>query len=345
VVHRQARLIVAARALAIALIGGGLATLAGVPASWLMGAMILAGAASVAGLDTRLPQPVISIAMVLIGITLGAGATPEIVARAASWPLSLLVLGASIVAVQMTVQRFLTGVAGWDRSTAFFAAVPGALTYVLMAAMGTGADLRKIAVGQSVRIFLLVAVLPTVISAVEPSQPVLMPPVIAGYGALAVLLAAGAAGGALFQVLKVPAGLLCGSLAASAVLHATGLVTGTLPTPAIIAVFVTLGAFVGSRFVGTTIALLSEIAVAALGAFLIAIGVASIFAAISAAITGVDLPQVLVAFAPGGLDSMTSLALALHMDLAFVSVHQLARFIAVAVATPLFARRAIKDNV
>ena len=335
---RSARLILPARALLIAAAGGVAATLVGLPASWLTGAMAFSAAASIAGLDMRLPPPLITFAMILIGTLLGAGATPEIVARATAWPLSVVILGVSVVAVQLAVQRFLTGFAGWDRTTAFFAAIPGAVSYVVVVAAAAGADVRKVAVSQSLRVFLLVALLPTIISAIE-SRPAVAPPlVVAGYAQLALLLAAATAGGLFLNWLRMPAGLLCGALAASAILHATGLVVGTLPLPGIVAVFVILGAFVGSRFVGTSLAFLGEIALASLGAFLVAIAVAVCFAGLSAAITKVDLPQVLVAFAPGGLDSMTSLAIALHMDVAFVAVHQLARFVGIALTTPIVVR-------
>ena len=54
----------------------------------------------------------------------------------------------------------------------------------------------------------------------------------------------------------------------------------------------------------------------------------------------IDIPfdQAIVAFAPGGLDAMMSLALALHMDTAFVAAHQFARFAGIAFGLPFFLR-------
>ena len=52
----------------------------------------------------------------------------------------------------------------------------------------------------------------------------------------------------------------------------------------------------------------------------------------------------LIAYAPGGLDAMTILAFALHLDPAFVGAHHLWRFFYVSVMMPLavayLARRA-----
>ena len=132
------------------------------------GAMIATTTASLAGFDTRLPLRLVDAVFLVIGITLGAGVSPEVVAGVAAWPISLAGLLLSVARLHLGVRAFLVHVAGWDRDTAFFSAVPGALSYVLAVASLTHADMRKVAVSQSIRIFLLVALLPSVITALEP---------------------------------------------------------------------------------------------------------------------------------------------------------------------------------
>ena len=137
-----------------------------VPASWLSGAMVAVTAASLGRLDTRLPAPVVELSFLLIGIALGAGLTPELLRSLGAWPFSLAVLVLTVILVTAGVRGFLVHVSGWDRETAFFAAVPGALSYVIAVADTAGADIRKVAVSQGIRIFLLVAALPAIIVAV-----------------------------------------------------------------------------------------------------------------------------------------------------------------------------------
>ena len=324
--------------LAIAVAGGAVATLLDMPASWLSGAMIATAAASLLGLDTRLPLKLIEVVMVLIGITLGAGVTPELIAGAGSWPLSLAGLALSVVLCQVAVQAFLTRVAGWDRKTSFFAAIPGALSYVLLLAESVRADVRQVAVAQSLRLFLLVAILPSLIAAVESQPMAAVTRPLADPPALILLLGAGAIASLVFRALRVPAAMLCGSLLASAVLHGTGFAMGNLPNPVIIATFVVLGASVGARFAHTDLAYLKRVGLASAGAFVVAMLVAGSCALLVAELLNEPLPQVLVAFAPGGLDAMTTLALALHMDTAYVAVHQLTRFIGIALTAPVVAR-------
>jgi uncharacterized protein len=328
--------------LAIAGAGGVLATFMGVPASWLSGAMVAATVATFAGLDTRLPIRLVDVVFLVIGVSLGAGVTPELVAGVTSWPISLAGLALTIAACVIAVREYLVRIAGWDRDTAFFSALPGALSYVLAVASETRADIRKVAVSQSVRVFLLVAVLPSVILAVEQTPAPVITVVTASPTGIAILAVSAVIVGLLFRLAHVPAAWLTGSLAASAVLHGGGWVTGTLPEPAIIAAFVMLGALIASRFAGTSLAFLKEVILASVVAFVIATSIATALALIIASVTGESADQMIVAFAPGGLDAMTTLALAMNMDTAFVAAHQLTRFAGIALLLPFLARKALR---
>jgi membrane AbrB-like protein len=257
-----------------------------------------------------------------------------------AWPFSLAILLLTVVAVTAGVRWFLVHVSGWDRETAFFAAVPGALSYVIAVAATTSADIRKVAVSQSIRIFLLIAVLPAIIIAIEGGPPSGAPVRTASWEELALLVAVSSIVGFAFRYFRVPAGLLTGSFAASSFLHGAGVVEGTLPQPVVIVAFVLLGALVGSRFVGTSLAFLARILAASFGAFLVATAIAFVAALGVAAVTGIPIDQAIVAFAPGGLDAMMSLALALHMDTAYVAAHQFARFAGIAFGLPFLLRKA-----
>lgn len=330
--------------LLVAAAGASLATLLGMPASWLSGAMVAVTAASFGRLDTRLPEPLIEFSFLLIGIALGAGLTPELLRSLGAWPFSLAILLLTVIAVTAGVRTFLFRVSGWDRETAFFAAVPGALSYVIAVASTTGADIRKVAVSQSIRIFLLIAALPAIIVAVEGGPPSGTPVHTAPWGELALLVVVSTIVGFAFRHFRVPAGLLTGSFAASSFLHGAALVEGTLPEPLVILAFILLGALVGSRFVGTSVGFLLKILAPSFGAFLVGTLIAGGAALIVAMVIGIPIDQAIVAFAPGGLDAMMSLALALHMDTAFVAAHQFARFAGIAFGLPFFLRWARSRN-
>jgi membrane AbrB-like protein len=331
--------IVAARTLLIAFAGGLLATLAGVPAGWLSGAMIAVTVAAIAGLDTRLPRLLADASFVLVGAMLGAGVTPEIVGQAAGWPVTLAGLVLSTLVVVVAVRAFLVHVARWDAPTALFAALPGALSYVMALATESHADVRRVAVSQTMRLFLLVALIPPLVAFAEGERLVPLVRAVGDPLSIVLTIAVAAAGGLLLAKLRVPAGLLTGSIFASAFVHVGGWVDGGLPAWMINAAFVVLGALIGGRFAGTGLRFLRDVALAGAGAFVVALGVSWAFAWAVSLFVDVPPVQILVAFAPGGLDAMTALAIALHLDSAFVAIHQLVRFMAIAMLAPAVTRR------
>jgi len=320
--------------------GGAAFWWAGLPAGWLSGSMVAVGACAIAKVPLRLPATLRDMVFVVLGISMGAGFTPEALGGVLKWPLSLLGLALSIPAIVLAVLAYLVTVARWDRPTAFFAAVPGALAYIMVLALESRADPRRVALSQSIRLFILVALLPSLVVATAPPALSAVPEAAAldGATALLVLLAAGTLGAFAFHRLGIPAGLLTGALAASAVLHGTGLVSGQLPDPVLVPCFVAMGCVIGLRFEGASLALAREVAVPSLGACAISLLVAASFASAVSWSLALPLGQVLLAFAPGGIEAMTILAFVLGADPAYVSTHQLARFVALSLLLPLAAR-------
>ena len=64
----------------------------------------------------------------------------------------------------------------------------------------------------------------------------------------------------------------------------------------------------------------------------------------SGLIVGESFAQTLVAFSPGGLESMSLLSIALALDPLFVSAHHLARFILISVTLPVALRRWVRPR-
>jgi membrane AbrB-like protein len=151
---------------------------------------------------------------------------------------------------------------------------------------------------------------------------------------LAGLVVAAALGAMLAYRLRLPGGLLVGAMAVSGVLHATGLVKVNLPQPVAIMSFVVMGSIIGARFAGTDIWLLRRLTVVGLGALAVGTAVASVFAVAAAVLLSLPVGDVVMAFAPGALEAMTTLAFALDLDPAYVGTHHIARLIFVSLAMP-----------
>ena len=324
--------------LAVGAVGGTLFGLAGLPAGWLTGAMVAVAIAAVAGTEVEIPVGLRNVAFVVVGSFLGTSVSPQLVSELPRWPISLAVLIANLFVLQWAAQTFLHRICRWDRQTAYFAAIPGLLSYVIALALPTRADTARIAVSQTIRVFLLVVFLPKAVSLISTAAPAAAAPA-ATLAGIAVTLAGGTVGGVVFSFLRIPAAPLLGALLVSGVLHGTGLVSGGLAQPLMVAAYIVLGSLVGSRFAGTTVTMLWSMAGASLGAFAVTMGVAVFGALVAAWLTDQPISQMILAFAPGGIDVMTIMAFALNLDAAFVAAHQLARFLMIAVYAPLLMKR------
>ena len=101
---------------------------------------------------------------------------------------------------------------------------------------------------------------------------------------------------------------------------------------------IVVGAALGSRFSGVRIGRIAHtLAIAsALTAMLLVITMA--FSLVLNWITGIPLPALVLAFAPGGLAEMSLVALALGVDAAFVSTHHIVRIVLIVSLVPLTFR-------
>ena len=324
---------------ALALGGGALAALVDVPAAWLSGAALVCALAAILGLPVEGPGRVRPVGYIALGAALGSGVTPETFAEVGNWGISLAAVCITVVAVVVSSLLFLSRVAGWDRASAFFASVPGALSYVLAMASEDGrADVRRVAVSQTLRLLVLVVVLPPLIAHGGVAVPVAPVHVESGLRDLLILAAGCALASLLAGWVRLPAGHLTGPFFASLVLHATGVVAGVLPPAVTIPAYACLGAIIGARFAGIRLAEFRAIAGASVGAFGVALAVSVGIALLVSLVTGQPLALTLVAFAPGALDAMVVLAFALHLDPAYVALHQMLRMLLISFGMPLAVR-------
>ncbi|HEX8663032.1 MAG TPA: AbrB family transcriptional regulator [Beijerinckiaceae bacterium] len=321
---------------------GGLAFhLLGIPAAWMSGAMVAVVAWGASGRGRPLPRPLADAAMLVSGATMGAGITPEALAAVTRYPLSLAVLAVSVVAGTGASMLWLIRVAGWRRDDALLASAPGALSTVLVVAADRKASVVAIAVVQSVRLFVLIALLPSLVVALGGGRPGnLLPgegmPVESPAG-LFLVLAGGLALGLVFERLRIAAPVLLGATLVSAVVHATGSSPGVVPPPLAVVGLVLIGVFIGERFRTLQLSALRTTLAAAAGSLVVTVSVAMGFAALASALAGIGFSDAMVAFAPGGLEAMMVLALILGLDPLYVGVHHLARFLGIAMTLPLAA--------
>jgi membrane AbrB-like protein len=334
----RAQLLRFAETLVYGAVGAAILGMAGLPAGWLSGSIVGVSAAALSGRQVFVPPEVGRAVYVLLGISLGSSVTPETVATMVTWPLSMIALALAMATVTTSVMAYLKFVHGWDTLSALFAAAPGALAQAMALAQDTGANVRAIAVVQTVRLFILAVALPVIFAAFGvaglPPPRGADGPLIQSLIELGVLLAASAGAALLAFRFNIPGGLIVGAMAASGVLHGGGWVHAFLPVPVAICSFIVMGAMIGTRLGGADIRQLARLGLVGIGSLLVGTAVGFLFAfAVSWALS-LRLADVVMAYAPGAIEAMTIIAFALHLDPVFVGVHHLARFTFMSLVLP-----------
>lgn len=325
-----------------AVLGAVLFRLAGLPAPSLSGAMVGVAVLLASGFRVAMPMPVAAAAMLFCGVAMGAAVTPEMLGGFQKYPLSIAVFVLSVAATVIATYAFLHRFGRWDSLTAFLAATPGALSTVLAVAAETRADMLRLTTVQSFRLFMLVAVLPLIVTTTGGTVA-LAPRPVATLPALAAMCLAGLAIAVVLARAGMAASWIFGGLAGSATLHGSGLLVGDAPGWFMEISFMLVGMYIGTRFAAITReALLGALAMS-FGALLVGLSVAGASAWLLHSLTGLPFGMILVAFAPGGLEAMLVLGASLGMDPIYVGLHHLLRFFGLAfllpIALPFFLRR------
>ncbi|MFO8125489.1 AbrB family transcriptional regulator [Yoonia sp.] len=326
--------------LGVGLAGATLFWASGFPAAVLTGPAAAVSLATILGLRTAIPARLRDGVFLTIGITIGSTVTPEVIATAMAWPLSLFVLTVSLFLTLIVAQRLLIRGFGYDRMTALLSATPGHLSYVLSMSTAVDADVRRVALVQTVRVLLLTLLVPVLISlwGVKGTAQLMDTGTIAPI-ALALTFVLAVVAGLLLKRLGMPAPLLIGAMAVSAIGHGANYTPGAIPPWLTAAAFVCMGSLIGTRFRGFSHRQIGSALAAGLVMTLIACAFAALGAGLAARLVGLPPAALLLAFAPGGVEIMAALAVETGLEPAFVAAHHVFRLLVLGVFIPFLVSR------
>jgi membrane AbrB-like protein len=335
-------------ALALGTVGGAIFLYWRLPLAWMMGAMVVTTVAALVGVPMKGPMRLRSLMVAVLGVMLGSAFTPETLGQAAKWTVSLggvLLYSALVAGVIFLALRRRPG---FGPVTAYFSGTPGGLSEMILFGGSFGGDERTISLIHSMRILIVVMVIPfwfRFAHGYEPSGTTVLGSV-ADIGLVdALILAACCVGGYIAaRRLNIPAAALSGPMIASAAVHVGGVTAAVPPSELVAIAQVVMGTTIGCRFAGHSV----RKVFATLGTgvvttvFMLAAGLA--FAIALERLTGLPFPALLLAFSPGGLAEMGLICLSMGIDIAFVSTHHLIRIFFIVVLAP-FIFRAFKDSL
>lgn len=322
----------------------------GLPAALLLGPMLAAVAAGVAGARIRVPDIVALGAQAVVAMLIASALTGAIVVDfLARWPLFVSVVATTIFASSllgylMSRRKIVPG------TTAVWGSSPGGASAMVLMAESFGADARLVALMQYLRVVMVAGTASIIasffvdLSNAPRPEIVWFPPLDPhAFGATVAVAVLGTIAG---RFLPVPSGTMLVPMVAGAVLHATGLIEIQLPEWLLSLAYALIGWRIGLGFTRSIVLHAARI----LPHLALSIGVLITFcgglALLLVHLVGVDPLTAYLATSPGGMDSVAIIAAATPVDISFVMALQVVRFFMIMLLGPSiagFVARRLKD--
>ena len=328
-------------ALSLGGLGGALAFSLNLPLAWMIGAMLATTTAALLGAPVRMGVGLRTTMVAVLGVMLGSSFEPAMIERLARWSLSLSALVVYTVVAGLAALWVLRRLARYDPVTAYFAAMPGGLSEMIMVGSALGGDERVISLSHAARILIVVMIIPFAFRFFYPAAAT---SASVGFGAvgsvtdMAILAACGLVGFLAARAIRVPAAAVVGPMVLSGAVHLAGWTSAGPPAQLSAIAQVVVGSAVGCRFAGAELRMVAIAVRNAFAATAALLAVTLVTAAVVYALTGLPFASLVLAFSPGGLAEMSLIALALDIDPAFVATHHVVRIFLVVVLAPLAFR-------
>ncbi|MEJ2633354.1 MAG: AbrB family transcriptional regulator [Acidihalobacter sp.] len=323
------------------LAGGALFNLISLPLPWLLGAILGSAAAAMSGLPVGLPRWLRNAVLVIVGLMIGSSIHPGTLANVVHWPVSMAAVALYVAACTASLYVLLRRFAGFDPVTAYFAAAPGGFMAMTVIGGSMGGREHSIALTHAIRVVLVVFTIVIsyhllfgVRTGIAPSAAGVM---LSLPQALA-LVGIGGLGWALGKLLRIPAGPMLGPLLLMAAAQLSGLPLPALPQAPLLVAELVIGSGIGSDFAGVRPReLLRGITISFIGtAWMLLLSV--LFSLVLVRLTGLPFDALFLALSPGGLSGISLIAVALGIEPAFVTAHNLLRILIIMLAGPLVFR-------
>ncbi len=333
-----------ARGLAASVVGGVVCTWLHTPLPWMIGPLAAMAILSLAGARVGTPRGGREAGQLIIGTALGLYFTPPVAREVLTYGPVLVMAAVLATALAYAGGFFISRYADTDRTTAFFASVPGGAAEMAVLGERFGGRIDRIVVAQSVRILMVVIIVPFAMTMLgvhgaDAYEPARVPVRIEGAAAL---LAVSAASSLVFWRLRIPNAFMLGSLFATIALTVSEIELSSIPTVLSNAGQLLIGCTLGSRFDSTFMRSAHRFVAVVCASVVLAIVASALVGAGLAKLGGLVVPSMVLATAPGGIAEMCITAKVLQLGVPLVTAAHVTRVIVLVTTTgPLFrfARR------
>jgi membrane AbrB-like protein len=341
----------------LSMLGGFIFSCFGAPIPWLLGSLTMACLVSSIGFKWRNFQETKEIhslwrqmGQTILGIELGQNFHLSIISVFENHFMIIFITLLSTIALSI-----LSGIVLWRFTpatimTSLFSSTPGGISAMPSIAEEAGANALVVSIIQTLRILLVVGVIPILVSSLRPSSRIITPVIHQSYfnfNALlwtACLIIGACAGALIWKKLKMPSPWLIGSILGVIFVQLIGTLNfgdrliAYWPHQLIIFAQVLIGTSIGSRISSDMFKGLGQIIfVSFINTLSLVILTIIISFGISEA-THIPLITCILAFAPGGIAEMSATAISLHADSTFVLAVQSIRLLMILILLPTLFR-------
>ena len=322
---------------------GALCSWLRLPLPWMIGPMLAMAVCNFAGAALKAPPGARPVGQVVIGTALGLYFTPIVAREVASLWHILAVAAILAIGIGALCGWILSRLSGTDRSTAFFASIPGGATEMAVLAERYGARVDHVAFAQSLRILLVVVIIPFALtySGVQGSDFYAPTAADLDPGRLMVLFALTASAGGVLSAAKLANPFMFGPLLLSALLAMADIHFSAVPAAITNAGQLLLGCALGARFERRSLGTLPVFASAVLASVLAALVLSALVALGLSAATPVAFATLVLAVAPGGIAEMCITAKVLQLGVPVVTAAHVTRVVVLVSATGWIYRAAL----
>lgn len=338
----------------ISAIAGWIGSKIGLPLPFMLGPLIASGIIATT-LPHRLPgnfkfpQPLRELFITVIGLMIGARVTLDLFTNIASYAYTFTALTLFTGLAFYLNYLIFRHLGQYDKTTALFSSSPGGLYESISFGEENGADMTRLMLQQFMRIIVVVTILPVGLSIwmgapVGSSAGISMARDGVPLTDLWIIGLTVLAGFTVGRYMHLPAGQLTGPLLLAALLSITGLLNLNIPQWLVNVAQIIIGTALGIRFVGITpgaiirgcwLSVLS-VSTMLLLALLLAFGLQYV--------SDQPIDVLLISFSPGGVTEMALIALSLHANPAFVTLHHIYRILITVLALGIIGRKLKKKR-
>ncbi len=320
--------------LLLATAAGYLADLADLPIPWMIGPLFSVAALRMAGIDLQPPPGGRQTGQWAIGTALGLYFTP--------FTVGLLVANAGLVFGVAFASLLFGGVCAlvmlrWgrvDAQTAFFASLPGGASEMVQIAERFGARLDRIAASHSIRVLLVVSVVPFVLTYADVHGNEVFSASAAGvdWARFHWLLLASVSGGSLFIVLRLANAWVLGPLLGVGLLTAFDVPLSAMPEWMVNVGQLLIGCSLASRFDRAFFRSAPRFVSVAAAVAVLSMLLAYALAILLDVFSSVSLATLALATAPGGVAEMAITAKVLQLGVPLVTACHVMRVVVLTLA-------------